>query len=313
MKKQADQNKISDRGKSRSGLAFFLTAALIMLPSINGRVYLHVRKGLRHQNGGHDRVMAAETAPARNRADWFENPAFIRMIETHNQYTAEFARWRRLFAEHAAELAHLLKTFPGSENLRENDLRRIIASPEAKYDSRSQRDVFNPWTNRWSGRWSNGRPQYHIWDSTRFIDGQWIQPVSLSETGFARASCVEEMLQNRRTDVAINVFSRENGITGWVSKRQHERLELPHLGYQVNDTTLIWICQIKDPENLFAPDSRWFVFLETVQNSSTPAVYKIYGQSFVMTDKFFVDANEPGKHFGIYHATNLEILQKAGG
>ncbi len=306
-------NKISNRGRSRSGLAFFLTAALTMLPSINGRIDLYARKDLRHQRGGHDRAMATEKAPARYRADWFENPTFIRMIETHNQYAAEFARWRRLFAGHAAELAHLLKTFPGSENLREDDLRRIIVDSEAKCDSLSQRDVFKPWTNRWSGRWSNGRPQYHIWDSTRFVNGQWIQPVSLSETGFATACRVEEMLQNRRTDVAINVFSRENGITGWVSKRQHGRLELPHIGYLVNDTTLIWICQIKDPENLFAPDSRWFVFLETVQNSSTPAVYKIYGQPFAMTEKFFVDSNEQGKHFGTYHATNFEIQQKAEG
>ncbi|MCI0691876.1 hypothetical protein L0337_07690 [candidate division KSB1 bacterium] len=286
-------------------LTFSLT-----LPSINSRIDLHVRKDLRHQSSDHDRAIAAEKAPVLNRADWFENPAFIRMIETHNQYATEFARWRRLFAEHAAELAHLLKTFPGSENLREDDLRRIIAGSETSCDSLSQRGVFNPWTNRWSGRWSNGRLQYHIWDSTRFIDGQWIQPVSLSETGFAKACCVEEMLQNRRTDVAINVFSHENGITGWVSKRQRGRLELPHIGYLVNDTTLIWTCQIKDPENLFAPDSRWFVFLETVQNSSTPAVYKIYGQPFELTDNLLVNSNEQDKHFGTYHATNLEIQQK---
>lgn len=118
MKNQADQNKISTRGKSRSGLAFFWAATLIMLPSINSRIDLHVRKDLRHQSSDHNRAIAAEKAP---------------------------------------------------------------------------------------------------------------------------------------------------------------------------------------------------VFLETVQNSSTPAVYKIYGQPFELTDNLLVNSNEQDKHFGAYHATNLEIQQKAEG
>jgi hypothetical protein len=162
--------------------------------------------------------------------------------------------------------------------------------------------VFKPWLNQWSGLWSNGMPQFHVWDSTRFVEGQWIQPVSLSQTRFVKSCCVEEMRRSRQADIAINVFSREHGITGWVSKGQHGRQELPHIGYVLNDTTLLWICQFKDPANLLAHDTRWFVFLETVEASAHPAAYRIYGQPVTMTDKLSADSSEKDRHYATYYS-----------
>jgi hypothetical protein len=69
-----------------------------------------------------------------------------------------------------------------------------------------------------------------------------------------------------------------------------------------NDSTLLWICQIKNPERLFARENCWFVFWETVTVSSAPAEYRIYGQSILMTDDFYADAGERDLHRGTYYA-----------
>jgi hypothetical protein len=177
---------------------------------------------------------------SRNGDRWFSTQPFLRLLENHERFLPEFVRWRQLFAEHAIEMAQLLISFNGSEALSEDSLCELFTNGNKKDRASHAMDIFRPWTNRWSGIWSNGVPQYHIWDSTRAVDGRWIQPVSLSETRFADACCVEEMLQRGETDVAINVVNYELQITGWVSKRQGADLELPHIGYLVNDTTLIF-------------------------------------------------------------------------
>ncbi len=235
--------------------------------------------------------------------DWFNSPAFKNMIQTHDQFLPEFTRWRALFARHADTIARLIKTFPNSGNLSEDHLRQIVANPEKMFDSLENKNVFAPWTNRWSGKWSNGAAQYHIWDTTRIINGRMIQPVTLSENSFINACCVERNIRSRNTDIAINLYSRQYGITGWVSKNQHQRIELPHIGYLVNDSTLLWICQIKSPGELSAPGNRWFVFLETVNNSAIPREYHIFGQPVFITETFGVEASEYGMHHGVYYST----------
>jgi hypothetical protein len=161
------------------------------------------------------------------------------MLRKHNDYLAEFAQWRGLFARHAEELAALVETFPGAENLSAEKLRRIIAQAPADFSGRHAAEIFQPWTNRWAGLWSNGAPQYHV---------------------------------------------------------------MPHIGYVINDSKLLWICQIKTPERLFTRENCWFVFLETVTVSSAPAEYRIYGQSILMTDDFYADAGGRDLHRGTYYA-----------
>ncbi len=233
---------------------------------------------------------------------WLKQTVMRAMLKQHNDYLAEFAEWRGLFARHSEDLAALVKSFPGAENLPEEELRRIFMQTPRALADRHAAGVFEPWTSRWAGLWSNGVPQYHVWDSTRFVHGQWIQAVSLSEYEFVPPERLDASVRRRRADAAINVFTRDHGVTGWVSKYQHGRLEMPHVGYVINDSTLLWICQKKDPARIFARESRWFVFLETVTISSTPVEYRIYGQPILITDDCYAEAAERNLHRGTYHA-----------
>jgi hypothetical protein len=234
-----------------------------------------------------------------NKSNW---QPYEEMIDVHDQYQEEFARWRKLFATHAKKVAGLIKAFPGSANINETRLTKIIASYEDHPDLDKTGDVFAPWTNRWSGEWSNGTQQYHIWEPTIMFGDKMIQPVTLSENMFINRYSVSKMAENGKTDIAINVFSRKYGITGWVSKHQHGRYELPHIGYLINETTLLWITQIKEPGNLANNGNRWFIFLETVNGRENPTGYHIYGQPVIINDELIVETGQRDKHHGIYYA-----------
>ncbi len=247
-------------------------------------------------------IMKLEQAHTPERPAWLEQTAMRAMLDMHNNYSAEFAQWRDLFARHAEELAALVKAFPGAEDLSEAEMRQLLVQAPESFRGRKESGIFQPWTNRWAGFWSNGVPQYHVWDSTRFIDGQWIQPVTLSEFEFVAPVHLDESVRRRRADAAINVCSRGHGVTGWVSRYQRGRFEMPHLGYVINDSTLLWICQIKDPTRLFTRENCWFVFLETIAASSAPAEYRIYGQPILITDEIYADAGARDLHRGTYYA-----------
>jgi hypothetical protein len=234
-----------------------------------------------------------------NESNW---QPYKEMIEMHDRYQEEFEHWRKLFATHAKKVARLIKTFPGSANINETRLSKIIALYKHHPDMDKTSDVFAPWTNRWSGEWSNGTQQYHIWEPTIMFGDMMIQPVTISENTFINSYSVSKMVEDGKTDIAINVLSRKYGITGWVSKYQHGRYELPHIGYLINETTLLWITQIKEPGNLANNDNRWFIFLETVNSRENPTGYHIYGQPVIINDEPIVEAGQRDKHHGIYYA-----------
>jgi len=250
------------------------------------------------------RVLSAPRAQQRIDPAWLKQRALQDIIAKHESYRAEFRRWRRLFARHAEELAALLKTFPGAENLQEIEVRQTLAQMQQELPAGKESEVFGPWTNHWMGMWSNGMTQYHIWDSTRLVDGRWLQPVTLSEFEFIAPDRLDAMVAQRRADAALNVYSRESGVTGWVSKYQHGRFEIPHIGYALNDSSLIWICQVKTPAHLFAPESCWFVFFETVSTASSPAEYNIYGRSILINNDSCTSAGLHERHNGTYFAAS---------
>jgi hypothetical protein len=233
---------------------------------------------------------------------------FEAMLARHNLFKPEFALWRERVAQHADTLAQLVKRFPNGTHLNAERLRRVFANPRDSIRRIAGQDVFAPWTNRWSGTWSNGVQQYHVWWVAYFSDGQWIQPVSLSEYGFTGFHRVEENLQSGLVDIAINVFSYETGITGWVSKWQDKRVEMPHIGYRIDATTLVWFCQIKSPEQLFTVDNRWFVFLETVDRRTNPQEYRIYGVPLTFEETITVTTEQMGKHYGTYYSFTNPVL-----
>jgi len=77
---------------------------------------------------------------------------------------------------------------------------------------------------------------------------------------------------------------------------------MPHIGYLVNDTTLVWFSQIKSPDELYTTDQRWFLFLETVNRGTTPKEYQIYGVCLVVEKTGAVTVEHAGKHCGTYRS-----------
>lgn len=252
------------------------------------------------------------SAPASRRTDCLHSEPFQQMLRRHRLFEPEFARWRLLFAGYAGDLARLIVSFPGTEHLNESRLHAVFANPAETRDSLATIDVFGPWTARWFGIWSNGTPQYHIWDTTRQVDGRCIQPVSLSESTFTDFNSIEAGVQQGLVDIAVNIFDQRNGITGWVSKYQHGRQEIPHIGYLVEPSTLVWICQIKKPGALFEREKTWCIFFEYVDTTATPAAYRIYGQPFVISEELTVVAEDAGKHQGTYFAIEAGIAGSSG-
>lgn len=241
-----------------------------------------------------------ESAPADSLAKtiWRGVNPYQELLRRHNRFLPEFHRWRSLFATHASELARLVKTLPGSEKLSEWELRQLFRNLETVQPVSVPGDVFEAWADHWTGLWSNGVPQYHVWASARPVAGQWVQPVTLSEAGFVEMSRIAAQPPDRM-DLGINVFSPANGITGWVSKRQHGCFELPHIGYLVNASTLVWICR-RCKSDRDTADSCWFVFLESVQRSVQPAEYRIAGLRFKIDKQGLLAVDGPEDHCATY-------------
>jgi len=226
---------------------------------------------------------------------------FGRLMAEHGRYTNELARWRELFAKHAAELTRLFfRGFPQPDRFEAAWIRRVLEAREKLLVDVEPRAVFDPWTAWWRGPWSNGKTQYHIWDKTIHLGGQWVQFVTQSETGFANASRLDEMMKKGQVDRGINISHLEYGITGWVDKCQYVPQVLPHIGYLVAPKTLFWFCRVHTPDDLDEPKTTWLWFYEWVDDSLKPSVYEIAGLPFTLEDRVTWDRHERGRHFGKY-------------
>jgi len=225
---------------------------------------------------------------------------FKTVIEIHNSHLNQLRNWRRLMAEYSSDIADLVISFPEAEGMDHEVLKRLFSTPNGLNIATTGEEVFTPWIQWWSGTWSNGNPQYHIWHQTELFNGQWIQAVTQSESGFVEYQNLEASVRNNRVDLGINVYSSSTGISGWVSKRQHGRLELPHIGYLYDAETIIWICQPQPSEGLLHNEQSWFVFLEKIEKAARAPKYSIQGKSFRIVNKKIV--YESSEHHGIYHA-----------
>lgn len=203
-----------------------------------------------------------------------------------------------MVALHSCELARALAVLPGSRQFSRDFIAGVLKGPHTQPIAE---DPFLPWTSRWMGRWSNRGWQFHTWGATYAVNRQLVQPVTLSESGFVDIRAAASSFNRGLTDVAINVYSPADGITGWVSKVQHGNVEMPHIGYRLNATTLLWFCQVKRPGHERTPDNLWLVFLETVDASGQLPCYRIQGMQIRMDDKPDVQII-PGEHFGEYRA-----------
>ncbi|NIT56406.1 MAG: hypothetical protein GWN00_09290 [Aliifodinibius sp.] len=196
----------------------------------------------------------------------------------------------------------MVTSLPIAADLNKNTILKIFSQSTGCGDSLDYQDIFAAWENRWSGTWSNGVPQYHCWYSSSQFNDRWIQPVTISEFDFIELCYTETMINKGKADIAINVYCPKDGISGWVSKRQHGGLEIPHIGYRIDDTTLIWICQIKEPAKLFERGEEWLIFLERVNRTSQPHKYQIYGKCVTMNKHICREKDNNTAHAGNYYA-----------
>jgi len=75
----------------------------------------------------------------------------------------------------------------------------------------------------------------------------------------------------------------------------------------------LWIAQAKQPDDLFKKDFRWFVFIETVNQSGDTgqSEYRIDGMVVVLKETLKMDMSEQNKHFGVYYSnTSTENLNE---
>ncbi len=173
MTKRLNPESITPRRGFRLGILLIALAPILI--SVLSPITLAAAGFARQSLLAVFRIIKPNKASGQSGPAWLEQAAIRAMFRKHNDYLAEFAQWRGLFARRAKELATLVKTFPGGEDLSDEELRRIIVQAHADLSGRHAAEIFQPWTNCWAGLWSNGAPQYHVWDSTRFVDGQWMK------------------------------------------------------------------------------------------------------------------------------------------
>ena len=263
---------------------------------------------------------------------WIDIADVSEALWTHDRFAAAgaFDIWRENFAANAKELAQFFydnfsSFFPpsrGSGSPKGYDLASLEtlfsavtkADLAAIYKSKGSH-VFAPWTNWFFGDWDNysdkPAPQYHIWDNTISMAGRYIQPVTQSTREFAYSSKpgsnsleltnhsiqgnLQKLIKDKKTDIAVDVCSKDYGITGWVTKLQKSPIvELGHIGYLIDDTSLIWIAQ--DTAN---PTDEWAMFFERGDKTSRASRYSVDGILFNFkpskTVKFVIKAVKGAK------------------
>ena len=213
---------------------------------------------------------------------------FKKVIENHDKGKAKLRTWRENFASRSDELAEFVQRemFPGRSNVITRDA--LVTCFQHELGNRGKQNSFVPWNGRWTGDWENSSgkfKQYHIWDNTVCDDKfskpsfQYVQPVTQASPGVGNNVKFvipdKGSYDSKNVDLGINVWSQENGITGWVSKRQNGIQEMPHIAYLINPKTLLWIAQLD-----FKGD--YYMFYETSESSQ----YSIKGYAFTAQGKF---------------------------
>lgn len=194
--------------------------------------------------------------------------AFDDVINDHDKFvSSELGTWRRMVTTYKSEIADFLLTYPGTSRLTKAGIERILASPTTGSAS-----CFDPWNGQWRGTWHGGSdsPQYHIWDVTVTHGGQHIQPVTQSTHHLVGAAEIATSLSAKRVDLGLNAWKNGRGVTGYVTKYQGSSAsnpikKLPHIGYLLDDHTLVWIAQERPTRSDF------FMFLsgQTLARAST--------------------------------------------
>ncbi|MEO0386502.1 MAG: hypothetical protein AAF281_03095 [Pseudomonadota bacterium] len=144
---------------------------------------------------------------------------------------------------------------------------------------------YDAWNGTWKGTWKKpgqsaedaAKIHSHIWDETQRVTygrpEQYVQPVTQSRMGFqSNAKIPKPPGEIPETNIAINVWSPADGLTGWVG--WGGRCD-PHIAYLINPHTLIWVMQYQECTKLA---DTFLVFFEWV--ASDHRSYGIHGRFF---------------------------------
>lgn len=121
---------------------------------------------------------------------------------------------------------------------------------------------------------------YMTWEKGRTKGDEYVQNVIGSKEKNYTSDQLPP-LSDRKVDLALNVYRKDIGITGWLSMYVEFRLELALISYQFGDDTFLWIGQFMN-EN-FEPieaENRFWMFLEWIDLKSKPVSYYMYGLQF---------------------------------
>ena len=237
---------------------------------------------------------------------WLEDHRFSDTLFNHDAFKIEgelatdgFRYWRKVFSLLADKLAEKIMDEIKPKDYKKEDVQLALASTfQERKDLLhvGSATVYDPWMNWWCGRWQNKDVHYHIWDDTNYHGGQYIQPVSQSVEKFAYLPAVpqstdkgnlDDMVKSGTVDLAINVCSKDWDLTGWVSKRQGKQtIEMPHLGYLLHASGLIWIAQARQVKAMNTPGEKWYIFYEHTDVTAKATKYDIEGvEVSIVVDK----------------------------
>lgn len=146
------------------------------------------------------------------------------------------------------------------------------------------------------GRWKGTNRRYHFasgkemekdastwfmtWEEGKEAGGEYIQRVVGSQTRHYDSSELPDPGEGE-VDLALNVYRKEIGITGWLTTRIEATQELALISYQFGDDTFLWIGQVlnEDLEPVMAGNVFW-MFLEWIVPRGRKPAYYMYGLMF---------------------------------
>jgi len=256
---------------------------------------------------------------------------FSELLGRHNAKKDRLMQWREEFRSIARKLAEWVKAdlsleyanqvYPHVRPDPEFDLSGLPHScliDQAHFESvfgsgngapGGSPDAFNPWVGRWRGWWTSGEgpdqnfEPRHVWDQTQSVgehegEEQFVQPVTQSNEGFVGREELdtdpgqEGVQPPEHVDLAINVWGKDCGITGWVSKPR-DGYELPHIGYRVAPGIIVWITQRHFRScRPFTANEPFFLYFEWIDEKGT---YGILGRRFRLrrTATGGIDTSDP--------------------
>ena len=247
---------------------------------------------------------------------WLSLSHVAGVLKIHDEHLSGLKKWKEFFTREdiVPAFAKFLadrSAFPDAPSVPAATFETMLRD-DRDHRYNGSRDVFDPWTSWWLGDWG-GKAQYHIWDGTEpNANGQYVQPVTQSETAHASRNNYSYLSARWCANVAVNVYSPADGVTGWVTKQQTSKsgsqnlTQLPHLGFSLPDQKLlVWITkEYANPSSgtiAMGSETSFWVFLE-YENGGT---YHIRGRREVKYDakaKSFASKAMGGK--GDYKAYN---------